>query len=143
VKEAALLENDKVQVVYIETDPSESLKPALRSVMAGKHTKIDKPPGADLKALEKIFEEAVRRHCLVQMGYVYRYNPAFRLAHRVLKEKWLGPIRSVVCQMNDKKLSPEYPRYLEDDSCPIPSEEQQPWARSEAWARLRWPRTSH
>jgi len=102
-----------VRMVCVETDPLESLPFARRAVKAGKHVKIDKPPGADLKALEAVFKEAEMRHCVVQMGYVYRYNPAFRLAHRAIKEKWLGPIRSAVCQIDDKKLDTVYRRGLE------------------------------
>jgi predicted dehydrogenase len=96
-----LLADRRIQVVCVETDPLEALGYALRSVEAGKHTKIDKPPGVDLKALQNIYAEAERRHLLVQMGYVFRYNPAFRLAHQAIRENWLGPIRSLVCQMND------------------------------------------
>lgn len=97
----ALLSDDRVQMVCVETDPLEVLRHSLRAIQSGKHTKIDKPPGADFKALQQIFDEAERRHLVVQMGYVYRYNPAFRLAFRAIQENWLGPVRSAVCQMND------------------------------------------
>ena len=96
-----LLARPDIQMVCIETDPLESLDWALRSIEAGKHTKIDKPPGIDYSSLKKVYEEAERRHLLVQMGYVYRYNPAFRFAHKAIREGWLGPIRSIICQMND------------------------------------------
>jgi predicted dehydrogenase len=96
-----LLGDRRIQMVCVETDPLDSLPYALRSIEAGKHTKIDKPPGIDLKALQNVFTEAERRHVLVQMGYVYRYNPAFRLAFQAIREGWLGPVRSLVCQMND------------------------------------------
>ncbi len=96
-----LLADQRIQVVCIETDPLDSLPYALRSIQAGKHTKIDKPPGTDLKALQNIYAEAEQRHLLVQMGYVFRYNPAFRLALQAVREEWLGPVRSIVCQMND------------------------------------------
>ncbi|MDA1314429.1 MAG: Gfo/Idh/MocA family oxidoreductase [Acidobacteria bacterium] len=101
VSPEALLADPAIQVVCIETDPLEALHWSLRSIEAGKHTKIDKPPGVDYELLKKIFAEAERRHLLIQMGYVYRYNPAFRLAHRAIHEGWLGPVRSVLCQMND------------------------------------------
>ncbi|MCY4585438.1 MAG: Gfo/Idh/MocA family oxidoreductase [Bryobacterales bacterium] len=97
-----LLARPEIRMVCIETDPLESLDWALRSIEAGKHTKIDKPPGVDYSLLEKVFDEAERRHLLIQMGYVYRYNPAFRLAHRAIREGWLGSVRSVICQMNDR-----------------------------------------
>jgi predicted dehydrogenase len=100
-----LLADQRIQMICVETDPLDSLPYALRSIEAGKHTKIDKPPGADLKALQHIFAEAERRHLLVQMGYVYRYNPAFRLAFQAIREGWLGPIRSLTCQMNDTQTA--------------------------------------
>ena len=96
-----LLADDRVEMVCIETDPLDALTYSRMSVRANKHTKIDKPPGAEFNALKEIFEEAKNRKLLIQMGYVYRYNPAFRLAHRALLEGWLGPIRSAACQMND------------------------------------------
>lgn len=100
-----ILRDDRVRMVCIETDPLEALRYSHRVIVANKHLKIDKPPGADLTALERLFQEAGRRNLLIQMGYVYRYNPAFRLAHRAIREGWLGRIRSAVCQMNDT-LSP-------------------------------------
>jgi hypothetical protein len=51
-------------MICVETDPLDSLPYALRSIQAGKHTKIDKPPGADLNALQRIFAEAERRRLL-------------------------------------------------------------------------------
>jgi predicted dehydrogenase len=107
-----LLADNAIQVICVETDPLEALYYSMLSIEAGKHTKIDKPPGINLSFLERIFQEAERRHLLIQMGYVYRYNPAFRLAHRALREGWLGPVRAVVCQMNDR-LSPEGRRRLD------------------------------
>lgn len=100
-----LLADKRIHLVCIETDPLESLPYAMRSIEAGKHTKIDKPPGVDLAALRKIFAAAERRHLLVQMGYIFRYNPAFRLAQQALREEWLGPVRSLVCQMNDAQTA--------------------------------------
>ncbi len=107
-----LLAEKRVQMVCVETDPLESLTYSRMAIEANKHTKIDKPPGADFKALRQILDDAQRRKLLIQMGYVYRYNPAFRLTHRALQEDWLGPIRSVACQMNDT-LSPEGRRRLD------------------------------
>ncbi len=106
-----LLADKSIQTVCVETDPLESLYYSLLSIEAGKHTKIDKPPGMNLGLLRKVCHEAERRHLLVQMGYVFRYNPGMRLAHRAIKENWLGPVRSIICQMNDT-LNPEGRRRL-------------------------------
>ena len=100
-----LLRDENIHVVCVETESLDSLPYALQAVEAGKHTKIDKPPGVNLALLERIFRAAESRHLVVQIGYVFRYNPAFRLAHRAIREGWLGPIRSVVCQMNDMQTA--------------------------------------
>ena len=85
-----ILRDDRVRMVCIETDPLEALRYSHRVIVANKHLKIDKPPGADLTALERLFQEAGRRNLLIQMGYVYRYNPAFRLALRAIRRVGWG-----------------------------------------------------
>lgn len=107
-----ILGDDEVDVVCVETDPLEALTYSLESVQAGKHTKIDKPPGVNLGLLERIYREARERDRVVQIGYVYRYNPAFRLARRAIDEDWLGPVRAVSCRMNDMQ-TPESRRRLD------------------------------
>ena len=107
-----ILSDDAISMVCIETDPLDALVYSLESVRAGKHTKIDKPPGVNLDLLRRIYREARDRNVVVQIGYVYRYNPAFRLARRAIDQGWLGPVRSVLCQMNDMQ-SPEGRRRLD------------------------------
>lgn len=107
-----ILGDSTVQMVCIETDPLDILPWSLASVQAGKHTKIDKAPGVNLDLLRRIYREARQQDVVVQIGYVYRYNPAFRLAYRAIREGWLGPIRSVLCQMNDMQ-TPESRRRLD------------------------------
>ena len=107
-----ILADPKVGMVCVETDPLDALPHAQACVAAGKHTKIDKPPGVNLDLLKRIYREAQDRGLVVQIGYVYRYNPAFRLAHRAIRDGWLGPVRSVLCQMNDMQ-TPESRRRLD------------------------------
>ena len=107
-----ILDDPDIGMVCVETDPLDALPYALACVDAGKHTKIDKPPGVNLDLLKRIYREAQDRGQVVQIGYVYRYNPAFRLAHRAIRDGWLGPVRSVLCQMNDMQ-TPESRRRLD------------------------------
>ncbi len=107
-----ILSDGEVQMVCVETDPLDVLPYSLASVRAGKHTKIDKAPGVNLDLLRRIYREAQDRSVVVQIGYVYRYNPAFRLARRAIEGGWLGPVRSVLCQMNDTQ-TPESRRRLD------------------------------
>ena len=107
-----ILSSEEIDVVCVETDPLDALPYSLASVLAGKHTKIDKPPGVNLDLLRRIYREARDRDVVVQIGYVYRYNPAFRLARRAIEAGWLGPVRAVLCQMNDMQ-TPESRRRLD------------------------------
>ena len=97
----AIFSDDRIQMVCVETDPLESLPYAERAVEAGKHVRIDKPPGADYRRLAKIYDEAQRRHLIIQVAYIFRYQPAFELAYRAIRENWFGSVRAAVCQMND------------------------------------------
>ena len=45
---------------------------------------------ADL--VERILDVAARKKLLVQMGYMYRYNPAVVLMREFLKKGWLGEV---------------------------------------------------
>ena len=107
-----ILGSEEIDMVCVETDPLDALPYSLACVLAGKHTKIDKPPGVNLDLLRRIYREARDREVVVQIGYVYRYNPAFRLAHRAIESGWLGPVRSVLCQMNDMQ-TPESRKRLD------------------------------
>lgn len=66
----------------------------------GIHVHIDKPAGEDIDAFERLLNSAKEKGLVVQMGYMYRYNPAVRKALEIAKNGKLGKIYSVEAQMN-------------------------------------------
>ena len=54
-------------------------------VAAGKHVHLDKPAGESLPQFRKLLDAAAKKKLLVQMGYMYRYNPAVVLLREFLK----------------------------------------------------------
>jgi predicted dehydrogenase len=56
------------------------------------HVHVDKPAGESLAQLRSLLDEATRRRLTVQMGYMLRYNPAFQLCFRAVREGWLGNV---------------------------------------------------
>lgn len=78
--------------VGVETDIRDLLKYAELAVDAGFHVHLDKPAGASLEDYRRILEKADDKNLVVQMGYMYRFNPAVQLLHRMLDEQWLGEI---------------------------------------------------
>ena len=85
-----LLNVPGLQVVGVETRVRDLLDTAEQCIAAGKHIHLDKPAGESLPQFKRILDEAARKHLAVQMGYMYRYNPAVVLMRDLLRRGWLG-----------------------------------------------------
>lgn len=95
-----LLETPGLQAVLVETRVRDLLDNAEACVRAGKHVHIDKPAGESFPQFERILETAANKKLLVQMGYMYRYNPAVVLLRAFLKKGWLGEVFEVHAVMS-------------------------------------------
>ena len=94
-----LLQDDTVAMVAIESDVPRLLELAEAAVEAGKHIHLDKPAGYDLPRFKALLDRAQEKKLLVQMGYMFRYNPGFDLIRQAVREGWLGPIYSIQASM--------------------------------------------
>ncbi len=90
-----LLNTPGLKAVAVETRVRDLLDTAEACVDAGMHVHLDKPAGSNLPQFKKILDTAARKHLLLQMGYMYRYNPGFVLIRDLLKQGWLGEIFEV------------------------------------------------
>ncbi len=81
-----------LKVVGVETRVRDLLRYAKLAVEAGFHVHLDKPAGDDFDAYREILRSADAKALVVQMGYMYRFNPAVLLLHRMIKAGWLGEI---------------------------------------------------
>jgi predicted dehydrogenase len=90
-----LLNVSGLQAVLIETRVKDLLDNAEACVAAGKHVCIDKAPGESLPQLRRILESATKQKLIVQMGYMYRYNPGVVMLREFLKKGWLGDVFEV------------------------------------------------
>jgi len=104
--EEQLLNATGLQAVAVETLVKDLVPTAARCVAAGKHVHLDKPAGDSLPAFKALLDDATRRKLTVQMGYMFRYNPAFQLCFQLLREGALGEVFSIDAQMS-KLLSPK------------------------------------
>lgn len=93
--EEQLLNTAGLQAVAVETDVSELVPTAKRCVSAGMHVHLDKPAGLSLTQFQALLDDAARRKLTVQMGYMFRYNPAFQLCFEAVKKGWLGNVFEV------------------------------------------------
>ncbi len=98
--EEQLLNTPGLQAVAVETRIKDLVPTATRCIAAGKHVHLDKPGGESRPAFKQLLDDATRRKLTVQMGYMFRYNPAFTLCFRLLREEALGEIFSIDAQMS-------------------------------------------
>jgi predicted dehydrogenase len=97
--EEELLNAPGVQAVAVETEVKDLVLTAARCIAAGKHIHLDKPAGESLPALRRLLDDATARKLTVQMGYMLRYNPAFELCRKLIREDALGEVFSIEAAM--------------------------------------------
>lgn len=108
-----LLATPGLQAVLVETRVRDLLDTAEACVTAGMHVHIDKPAGESLPQLKRIHDAAAKKKLLVQMGYMYRYNPAVVLLREFLKKGWLGEVFEVHAVMSKVVPAAERKRLAE------------------------------
>jgi len=92
MSEAELLAVPGLQAVAIETEERVCIPPALRCIRAGKHIHLDKPCGESLPQFKLLLDEAKAKALTVQVGYMYRNNPAVLFCIKAVKERLIGDV---------------------------------------------------
>jgi predicted dehydrogenase len=106
-----LLSVSGLQAVLVETEVCDLLDNAEVCIAAGKHIHLDKPAGESLPHFRRILDAAARQKLIVQMGYMFRYNPGVVLLRDLLRNGWLGEIFEVHAVMS-KVVDPQSRREL-------------------------------
>ena len=98
--EEQLLNTPGLQAVAVETEVKDLVSTGARCITAGKHIHLDKPGGESLPAFKALLDDATRRKLTVQMGYMFRYNPAFQLCFQLARDGVLGEVFSIDTAMS-------------------------------------------
>lgn len=112
ITEEELLNTPGLQAVAVETAVKDLLPMAARCIASGKHIHLDKPAGESLPAFKQLLDDATRRKLTVQMGYMFRYNPAFELCFRLLREGALGDVFELDTVMSKQLIAADRARLL-------------------------------
>ena len=86
--------------VLIESDVWDLTGYAKMCVEAGKHIHMDKPASGTLEQYKYVLDTAKEKHLAVQLGYMYRYNPAVLECLDHIKNGDLGQIHSINAEMS-------------------------------------------
>ena len=102
---------EKSDAVMIETDVWNLTKTAQRCIDAGKHVHMDKPASGSLEEYRHLLNTAREKRLVVQLAYMYRYNPAIQDCLKKIKDGKLGEIYSINAEMSTYHPI-EYKRWL-------------------------------
>ncbi len=91
---------EKCDAVLIESDVWNLTKYAKMCIDAGKHIHMDKPASGTLEEWKALLDSAEAQKLVVQMGYMYRYNPAMLKTLEHIKNGDLGEIYSINAEMS-------------------------------------------
>lgn len=97
--------------ILVESDVWDLTKYAKMCVEAGKHIHMDKPASGTLEEYRSVLDMAKAKNLVVQLGYMYRYNPAVLQCLEHIKNGDLGEIYSINAEMSTFH-SEEYKKWL-------------------------------
>ncbi|MEN9575148.1 MAG: hypothetical protein RL514_3003 [Verrucomicrobiota bacterium] len=80
------------EVVAIECDAKDRYTLAKAALLAGKHVHIEKPPTVGLAEFRELLALAREKKVLLQMGYMWRFNPGLNAALEAARQGWLGDV---------------------------------------------------
>lgn len=100
-----------LQAVAVETDMTELVATATRCMEHGLHMHLDKPGAEAWEPFQRLVEGCQARGVALQLGYMYRVNPAIQLCFRAVREGWLGDIFEVHTVMS-RWDNDDYRRFL-------------------------------
>ncbi len=102
---------EKSDAVLVESDVWDLTKYARMCIDAGKHIHMDKPASGALDEWKGLLDSAEAQKLVIQMGYMYRYNPAVLKCLEHIGNGDLGEIYSVNAEMSTYHY-PDYKRWL-------------------------------
>lgn len=98
--EEELFDTPGLEAVAVETDGPDLAPTALRCAQRGLHMHLDKPGGESFPVFCELLNECERRNLVIQLGYMYRNNPAVNFVQRAVSEGWLGNIFEIHAVMS-------------------------------------------
>ena len=91
---------EKSDAILVETDVWNLTEIAQKCIDAGKHIHMDKPASGTLSEYKHLLDSAKEKGLVVQLGYMYRYNPAVLKTLEMIKNGQIGKINSILAEMS-------------------------------------------
>jgi len=97
IDEEELLAN--AQVIFVESDVKDHYRHGKTVLSSGKHLHLEKPPTMTLLEFQELEAIATSKKVLMQMGYMWRFNPGINAALEAVRNGWLGEVYLVKAEI--------------------------------------------
>lgn len=102
-----------IEVGLVETTNCDLMEIAGRFAERGIPMHCDKPCGEDFGRYREVVETCRRKHLPMQIGYMYRANPAVKFVWDFVRAGGLGEVRFIEADMNHAYNHDNYAEYME------------------------------
>ncbi len=101
-----------IDAAFVEVTNCELVETARRVLDHGLPMHLDKPGGESYEPFASLRKEAKARGLPLQMGYMFRANPAIRWLIDAVRKGWFGDIFEIEASMDHGYGDDDYRRYL-------------------------------
>ena len=101
-----------IDVAFVEVANCRLMEIAGRFAERGIPMHCDKPCGEAMEPYRSIVETCRRKNIPMQIGYMFRVNPAVRFCWNAVREGWLGDVSFIEADMNHCYGDDGYQRYV-------------------------------
>ena len=101
-----------LDVAVIEVPNLELVKTGMLFAEKGVPMHLDKPAGENVEDYEALLDVCRKKNLPLQMGYMYRGNPALRFVKEMIREKVVGEIFDASLDMNHGCGNEFYHKYI-------------------------------
>ena len=82
----------EAEAIAVESDVRDHARHARLALEAGKHVHLEKPPADSYAKFQELVKLAREKKRLLQMGYMWRFNPGINGAIAAARQGWLGQV---------------------------------------------------
>lgn len=101
-----------LQAVMVEVPNTELIPTAMKCAERGLAMHVDKPAGLDLDLFRKFLDICEEKHLPMQMGYMFRGNPAMQFCREIVERGYLGDVFEIEADMHHNYGGQVYRDYL-------------------------------
>lgn len=91
----ALINDDRVQAVYLPLSNHEHAEWALRVIQSGKHLLCEKPMALTVADIEAIEDAALKHNVIAMEGFMYRFHPQHVRTMEIINSGIIGEVKFV------------------------------------------------